>query len=269
MALEFPIYQVDAFADAVFGGNPAAVVPMQTWLPDDVLQKIAAENNLAETAFLIPDGENYALRWFTPTLEIDLCGHATLASAAIVFEYLKPASRQVSFTTRWAGTLVVTHRPDGLLEMDFPARPIEAPATLPGLAEALGATPRELFSGGLTLAVFEHEDEVRRLAPDFRKLKEVPARGVIVTALSAGEGADFVSRFFAPNLGIDEDPVTGGAHCALAPFWSRRLGRKSLVGRQISARGGTIHVQDRGSRVLIAGRTRLYLEGRIFLPNGD
>jgi PhzF family phenazine biosynthesis protein len=266
MALELPIYQVDAFADAVFGGNPAAVVPMKDWLPDAVLQSIAAENNLAETAFLVEEGDTYALRWFTPTVEVELCGHATLAAAAIVFQFLKPASRQVSFTTRWAGPLAVSHRPDGFLEMDFPARPIDTPAELPGLAEALGATPREFFSGGLTLTVFEHEDEVRRLAPDFRKLKELPALGVIVTAPSAGDEADFVSRFFAPNLGIDEDPVTGGAHCALAPFWSRRLGKATLVGRQVSARGGTVLCEDRGARVGLAGRARLYMEGRIFLP---
>jgi PhzF family phenazine biosynthesis protein len=268
MALELPIYQVDAFADAVFGGNPAAVVVLRDWLPDSVLQAIAAENNLAETAFLVAENGGYALRWFTPTIEVDLCGHATLASAAIVFEFLKPASRHVVFATRTAGRLTVTHRADGLLEMDFPARPAEPVASLPGLAEALGAEPREMLANGMLLALFDHADEVAALAPDFRKLAALPYFGVIATAPGM-DGYDFVSRFFAPQAGIDEDPVTGSAHCALAPFWSRRLGRKSLVGRQISARGGTIHVQDCGSRVLITGRARLYLEGRIFLPNGD
>jgi PhzF family phenazine biosynthesis protein len=266
MALELSIYQVDAFADAVFGGNPAAVVPMRDWLPDPVLQKIAAENNLSETAYLVPDGAAYALRWFTPTTEVELCGHATLASAAIVFEFLKPASRQVSFTTRRAGTLQVTQRPDGLLEMDFPARPPEPTATPPGLAAALGAQPHEIFGhGAMTVALFEHEDEVRRLAPDFRALGKVPCGSVIATA--PGTEFDFVSRFFGPNVGIDEDPVTGSAHCLLVPFWARRLGRKSLTARQISARGGTILAEHKDDRVLLAGRTQLYLEGRIFLRN--
>jgi PhzF family phenazine biosynthesis protein len=266
MTLELSIYQVDAFADAVFGGNPAAVVPLREWLPDPLLQAIAAENNLAETAFLVADGDGYALRWFTPTVEVELCGHATLASAAIIFEFLKPASRQVTFTTRRAGQLRVAQKADGLLEMDFPARPSEPVTAPPGLAEALGAEPREVLAHKALLAVFEHADEVRRLTPDFRKLAALPFDGVIATAPGT-DGFDFVSRYFAPHVGIDEDPVTGSAHCVLAPFWAGRLGRPTLTGRQISRRSGTVHVEDRGARVLLSGRTQLYMEGRLYLPN--
>jgi PhzF family phenazine biosynthesis protein len=264
MALELPIYQVDAFADALFGGNPAAVVPLRAWLPDALLQQIAAENNLAETAFLVAEGDSYALRWFTPTTEVPLCGHATLASASVVFEFLQPGRRQVSFTTRRAGPLSVIQS-GALLELDFPAKPPE-PIVLPdGLIEALGARPTALLANGKLFAVFETAGAVKDLAPDFRKLARLDFDGLVATAPGA-DGIDFVSRYFAPHLGIDEDPVTGSAHCLLVPYWAKILGRSKLTGRQISARGGTVYGEDRGARVGLAGRAQLYLEGRIFLP---
>jgi PhzF family phenazine biosynthesis protein len=265
MTTEFSIYQVDAFTDDVFGGNPAAVVLLQHWLPDVVLQKIAAENNLAETAFLVPDRDRYELRWFTPKIEVDLCGHATLASAQVVFEMLYPGRRSVGFTTRKAGTLTVTIQGDRL-SMDFPARPPERVTAPAGLVEALGAEPTEVWAAGKLLCVFETEGAVKALDPDFRKVAALDCLGVIATA-PGNDGVDFVSRYFAPHAGIDEDPVTGSAHCTLVPYWSRRLGKPKLEARQISARGGRLWCEDRGDRVTLAGRAVLYLEGRIFVPS--
>jgi PhzF family phenazine biosynthesis protein len=265
MALELPIYQVDAFADALFGGNPAAIVPMRDWLGDGLLQKIAAENNLAETAFLVAEGETYHLRWFTPTTEVPLCGHATLASAYVVFEFLQPGRRRVTFTTNRSGPLTVSQAGD-LLAMDFPAKPPEPVAAPEGLAEALGARPRAHLANEMLVAVFDTAREVAHLAPDFRKLAALDFDGVIATAPGT-DGVDFVSRYFAPHVGIDEDPVTGSAHCRLVPYWAKILGKPRLTGRQISARGGTVLGEDRGARVGLSGRARLYLEGRIFLPD--
>jgi PhzF family phenazine biosynthesis protein len=265
MPMELSIYQVDAFTDEVFGGNPAAVVPLHDWLPDALLQKIAAENNLSETAFLVPERDAYQLRWFTPKLEIDLCGHATLASAQVVFEMLQPGRRTVTFTTRKAGQLTVTAQGDRLA-MDFPAQPAEPVAIPDGLAAALGgARPVEVWAASKLLCVFETEGAVKALEPDFRKLAR-DFKGVIATA-PGSDGVDFVSRFFAPYAGIDEDPVTGSAHCTLVPYWARRLGKTELEARQTSARGGRLHCQDRGERVSLAGRAALYLEGRIFVPS--
>jgi len=266
MALELPIYQVDAFADALFGGNPAAVVPLRDWLPDRVLQQIAAENNLAETAFFVPDGDTFALRWFTPTVEVPLCGHATLASAYVIFEFLQPGRRQVTFPTRRSGPLNVSQNGD-LLALDFPAKPPEATAAPDGLIEALGgARPAQVLSYDKLFCVFETAGEVKKLVPDLRRVAALDFDGVVVTAPGGGEGIDFVSRYFAPAKGIDEDPVTGGAHCLLVPYWAKRLGKSKLVGRQVSARGGTVHGEDRGARVTLAGTAHFYMEGRIFLP---
>jgi PhzF family phenazine biosynthesis protein len=264
MALELPIYQVDAFADAPFTGNPAAVVPLRDWLPDRVLQAIAAENNLAETAFFVPDGDTFALRWFTPTVEVPLCGHATLASAYVIFEFLQPGRRQVTFTTRRSGPLGVAQTGD-LLTLDFPARPPEPTSAPEGLVEALGgARPAQVLAYDKLFCVFETAGEVKKLVPDFRLVAALDSDGVVVTA-PGGDGIDFVSRYFAPAKGIDEDPVTGGTHCLLVPYWAKRLGKPKLVGRQVSARGGTVHGEDRGARVSLAGKAQLYLEGRIFL----
>ncbi|HLZ68223.1 MAG TPA: PhzF family phenazine biosynthesis protein [Aliidongia sp.] len=266
MTSEFPIYQVDAFTDDLFGGNPAAVVLLQEWLPDALLQKIAAENNLAETAFLVPERDLYHLRWFTPKLEIDLCGHATLASAQVVFEMLYPGRRSVTFLTRRAGPLTVTIQGDRLA-MDFPARAPERVAAPTGLVDALGgAEPVEVWAAGKLMCVFETEGAVKALEPDFRKVAALDCFGVIATA-PGNDGIDFVSRYFAPHAGIDEDPVTGSAHCTLVPYWARRLGKASLDARQISARGGRLFCEDRGERVSLAGRAVLYLEGRIFVPS--
>ncbi len=256
-----PIYQVDAFTDTVFGGNPAAVVPLADWLPDDRLQAIAAENNLAETAFFVRDGAGYALRWFTPTVEVDLCGHATLAAAHVITSILAPDLQRVEFSTRVAGPLTVDRDGDRLV-LDFPARPPK-PVTAPAaLTAALGGpAPQAVLTARDYLVLYEDEAAVRDLTPDFRVLGQLD-RAVIVTAPGTG-GVDFVSRFFAPGHGIDEDPVTGSAHCTLIPFWAKRLGKTVLEARQISARGGALMCDHQGSRVRIGGRAVLYLEGRI------
>jgi PhzF family phenazine biosynthesis protein len=259
--MRIPIYQVDAFADRLFAGNPAAVCPLKEWLPDDVLQAIAAENNLSETAFLLREGDDYALRWFTPAVEIDLCGHATLASGHVVFRFLEPERRSVAFRTRKAGTLTVSRQGE-LLAMDFPARRA-APCALPAaLTAALGAEPVELLAGDRDwLAVFPSAEDVRALHPDFRALEKL-GRTLIVTA-PGRDGIDFVSRFFGPTVGIDEDPVTGSAHCTLVPYWAERTGRTRLEARQLSARGGALSCELAGDRVVLAGRAVLYLEGWI------
>jgi PhzF family phenazine biosynthesis protein len=265
MTREFPIYQVDAFTDAVFAGNPAAVVPLGAWLADAEMQTIAAENNLSETAFILREGGDYAIRWFTPANEVDLCGHATLASAFVLFEILQPGRKEVAFRTVKAGTLHVARRDDGSLALDFPSRPPERIAVPEGLAGALGARPSEVWAARDVVAVFDSAAEIAALTPDMRRLAALDTFAVMVTA-PGDDGIDFVSRFFAPRQGIDEDPVTGSAHCTLIPFWAKRLRRKSLTARQVSLRGGTLSCEDRGERVSIAGHAVLYLEGRIFLP---
>jgi predicted PhzF superfamily epimerase YddE/YHI9 len=260
--MRLPLYQVDAFADRVFSGNPAGVVPLTEWLPEPLMQAIAAENNLAETAFFVPEGERYALRWFTPTVEVELCGHATLASAYIVFRFLEPRRERVEFRTLKAGALGVSRTGD-VLTMDFPAWPPEPCEPMPGLGAALGGSPTALLRRrDLYLAVFDRRDQVAALAPDFRALRGQACHGVIATA-PGNDGVDFVSRFFAPAMGIDEDPVTGAAHCMLTPYWAARLGKTRLEARQISRRGGALSCALAGDRVAIAGRAALYLEGAI------
>lgn len=260
--MRLPLYQIDAFTDRLFGGNPAAVVPLEEWLPDTVLQAIAAENNLAETAFFRREGEDYALRWFTPTVEVDLCGHATLASAYAIFRFIEPRREKVVFRTREAGRLSVARRGDRLV-LDFPARP-PRPCALPaGLAQALGKAPEAVLQAMRdTLAVYGRAEDVASLAPDMSALMRLDCQAVIVTA-PGGDGVDFVSRFFAPRLGIPEDPVTGSAHCTLMPYWVERLGRPALAARQVSPRGGTLFCELRGDRVDLAGDCVLYLEGMI------
>ena len=258
--MRLPIYQVDAFTDRLFGGNPASIVPLDSWPPDATLQAIAAENNLSETAYLVKRGGDYEIRWFTPAIEADLCGHATLASAWAVFNLIEPGRDRVSFATRRAGTLTVERRGD-LLAMDFPARPPEPLASIRALETALGATPRETLKAVRDyVAVFASAEEVRRLTPDFRALRTFDP--VIATAPGSGD-VDFVSRFFAPSGGIDEDPVTGSAHSTLIPFWAKRLAKDRLHARQISARGGELFCEAKGDRVEIAGKAVLYLEGWI------
>jgi PhzF family phenazine biosynthesis protein len=223
------------------------------------MQSIAAENNLAETAFFVKSGDRYGLRWMTPKVEVDLCGHATLASAFVIFNFLEPDRQSVAFDTR-SGELIV--RRDGdVLQLDFPARPPERCEPVRELSEALGAEPAELWAARDYMAVFGSEDEVRALQPDMNRLARLDRFAVIVTA--PGKDVDFVSRFFAPSQGIPEDPVTGSAHCTLIPYWSRRLGRTRLNARQVSERGGELLCEDAGARVFIAGRAALFLEGKV------
>lgn len=256
------LFQVDAFTSRRFRGNPAAVCPLEEWPADKLLQAVAAENNLSETAFLVPAGEAYELRWFTPAAEVELCGHATLAAGFVVLRLMETSRDSVTFRTR-SGPLEVTRRGDGFA-MDFPARPA-GPAEPPeGLVRGLGAEPIEVRAGDDWMAVFGAEADVAALDPDFRVLAALGRRGVIATAPAGPDReADFVSRFFAPGLGVDEDPVTGSAHCALAPFWAERLGRTELVGEQVSRRGGRVSCRLEGDRVELGGEAVLYLEGRI------
>jgi PhzF family phenazine biosynthesis protein len=258
-----PIYQVDAFASGPFRGNPAAVCPLDGWLHDETLQAIAAENNLSETAYYVRQNGRYRLRWFTPVMEVDLCGHATLAAAHVILALRQEIeSPQVVFDTR-SGELAVL-REDNLYVLDFPSRYPPECAEDPALFEALGARPAAFHRTGDCFCVFETEDQIRSLAPDMSRLATVDCRGVIVTA--PGKDCDFVSRFFAPRAGIPEDPVTGSAHTNLIPYWSRRLGKKKLFARQVSRRGGELWCEDRDTRVGIAGRAVKFLEGQITVP---
>jgi len=259
--MRIPLYQIDAFASRVFAGNPAAVCPLEAWLDDALLQSVAEENHLSETAFFVPEGDGYRLRWFTPETEVDLCGHATLATAFVLFEYLRPELDSVTFSSR-SGPLTVS-RAGELLSLDFPALSLSAPLPVDDAAAALGVRPVEVRSGMDLFVVLESEAQVRALQPDLERVKQLGGRGLIATA--QGVEADFVSRFFAPACGIPEDPVTGSAHCALTPYWSERLGRHELRALQLSPRGGELFCLAMGERVKIAGRAVRYLEGVIFL----
>lgn len=258
--MRIPIYQIDAFTDHLFGGNPAAVCPLDDWPPERVMQRIAAENNLSETAFLVPQGDAYQLRWFTPTTEVDLCGHATLASAWVIAHILKPGTREITFASK-SGSLAVEVSGD-LIRLDFPADPPQPLPTPLGLSAAIALEPREVLAARIKyLLVLATEAQVRRLAPDMTALTQIDCKGVIVTA--PGEDCDFVSRFFAPRLGVPEDPVTGSAHCVLVPYWAARLGKNKLHARQLSVRGGELFCEARGERVWMAGKAVKYLEGVI------
>ncbi len=259
--MTIPIYQADAFTDKLFGGNPAAICPLEEWLPDETMQKIAVENNLAETAFFVKNDGGYKLRWFTPEYEIDLCGHATLASAHILFTGLLCNQEEIHFETVKAGTLIVK-KDGGKYTMDFPSRPpihIEPPI---GLIEALGEKqPVEVLRSRDYFVVYESEDDIKEISPDFFALSKMDTVGVIVTA--PGKKVDFVSRFFAPGAGIPEDPVTGSAHCNLIPYWADKLGKNKLHACQLSARGGELWCELKGERVLISGNAVTYLKGEI------
>jgi PhzF family phenazine biosynthesis protein len=259
--MKLRLFQVDAFATRVFTGNPAAVVPLDRWLPDATLQSIATENNLSETAFFTGEKGYFNIRWMTPSDEIDLCGHATLAAAWVVFNEIEKGRAEVHFRSK-SGLLRVTADDGDRLALDFPSRPPEpADGALAALADALGARPKGVLAARDYLVEFEAEDEVRSLKPDMARVAALDRMGVIATA--PGRDCDFVSRFFAPAVGIPEDPVTGSAHCTLVPYWAERLGKKSLFARQLSARGGELWCEDRGERVAIAGRCAKYLEGTI------
>lgn len=256
------LYQVDAFTDTQFHGNPAAVCPLTAWLPDDLLQAIAEENNLSETAFYVPKGDMFHIRWFTPVCEVDLCGHATLATGHVLFRhegYTKPV---ITFTS-WSGLLSVRNEGEELI-LDFPVDRLDPVPSPAGLAEALGSRPLEVHQGKDDfMAVYGTEEEVASMQPDFTLVAKIPARGVIVTA--PGRTVDFVSRFFGPQSGIAEDPVTGSAHTTLVPYWSRRLGKTRLRATQVSKRRGELRCVLKGERVEIGGRACTYLIGTITL----
>jgi PhzF family phenazine biosynthesis protein len=261
--MELMIYQVDAFAERRFAGNPAAVVPLQSWLPDATLQAIAAENNLAETAFFVREngkgGSDFHLRWFTPAIEVELCGHATLASGYVISTYLEPGRARMSFRSR-GGVLGLERRGD-LFALDFPAHPPETVTMPEGVERALGRKPVKMLAAKQWLAVYESEADVAGLKPDMAAILAMGRDGVIATA--PGRSSDYVCRYFAPHAGIPEDPATGSAQCVTVPYWAERLGKATLSGRQISARVGSFQCELKGGRVDIAGRCVAYLEGKI------
>ncbi|MEQ8423332.1 MAG: PhzF family phenazine biosynthesis protein [Cyclobacteriaceae bacterium] len=260
--MKLKLYQVDAFAEKVFTGIPAAVCPLENWLPDEVLQNIAMENNLAETAFYILDGDHFHLRWFTPKVEVDLCGHATVATAHVLFNHEGHPGNSVSFQSR-SGLLTVTRKKD-LLTLDFPTDTLEEISLIPELTEGFNIEPTQAFKGKTDLLlVFKNEDDIIALNPDFRKVGQLKARGVIATA--PGKEVDFVSRFFAPQCGIDEDPVTGSAHTTLTPFWSSQLNKKELNAIQLSSRKGFLRCVNAGDRTRISGKAKTYLVGEIII----
>jgi len=257
--MKIPMYQVDAFTDKVFGGNPAAVCPLESWLPAETMQAVAMENNLSETAFYVKKNDRYEIRWFTPAVEVDLCGHATLASAHVIFEHRGYAKPQIVFLSK-SGELKAAKK-DRWIYLDFPAYdpvPVDIPDTL---SRGLGKKPREVFKGRDYLAVFEKEADIVSLQPDFAELNKLDCLGIIVTA--AGERSDFVSRFFAPRAGVLEDPVTGSAHTLLIPFWAKRLKKNLLQAIQVSKRRGELRGEYLGERVLIGGRAVTFFEGTI------
>ncbi len=257
--MKLSIYQIDAFAEDVFKGNPAAVCLLEEWLPDEVLQNIALENNLSETVFLVNRGETYEIRWFTPVVEVDLCGHATLASAYVIYEICGHKDNEIVFTSR-SGELTV-RRKELMLELDFPVSDIFQCEISDDMKLGLGKEPLEVWRSDDYIAVFESESDILSLAPDFSTLAKLECRGISVTA--PGEKTDFVSRFFAPKCGVNEDPVTGSAHCELMPYWVARLGRNELSAAQLSKRGGMLQCTLSGKRVLISGKAVKYLEGTI------
>jgi len=259
--LKIPVYQVDAFTSRVFAGNPAAVFPLKKWLPDEQMQAIASETNLANTAFFVPNHNGYDLRWFTPKVEVALCGHATLASAFIIFHDLAPAAQSIRFETK-SGALIVTRDGD-LLSLDFPSGPAVECELIPELLQALGSQPEAILTARDYMAVYASEEEVRNLKPNLEIVVQLDRFGLIVTA--PGKQVDFVSRFFAPAQGVPEDSVTGSAHCTLIPYWSKRLGKKKLHAQQVSTRGGELWCEDRGERVTISGKAVRFLEGSIYL----
>ena len=260
--MEIELFQIDAFTSRIFGGNPAAVCPLQEWLPEVTLQQIAQENNLSETAFFVPKGEQFELRWFTPVIEVDLCGHATLATAFVLFEHLGYSKESIEFTTR-SGLLTVT-RQDDILQMDFPAQKLQLTEIPEMLIQGLQLhTFHQILKSDDYFVVLDTEQEVLSVEPRFDLLCQLDSRGVIVTA--PGDDSDFVSRFFAPAAGILEDPVTGSIHCTLTPYWANRLKKKKLHAFQVSQRCGELFCELQQNRVLISGKASLFLRGKIFI----
>lgn len=263
---ELKYFVVDAFTSVPFAGNPAAVVPLEAWPADGWLQNLAREMNLSETAFIVPSSTGYELRWFTPMVEVDLCGHATLATAKILAHLGQlPDGGEVSFSTR--SGILKTARFGEELQLNFPAQPATPTSAPPNLSQSLGITPLYVgYNGSDYLVEVESQQQVRSLAPDFKQLAQVPCRGVMVTAIASEPRFDFVSRFFAPRAGIDEDPVTGSAHCCLGPYWGAKLQKQSLVGHQVSSRGGIVHVTVSSQRVLLSGSAVIVASGTFTSP---
>ena len=265
MKQSIPLYQVDAFSAVPFSGNPAAVCPLDAWLPDEVLQAIAAENNLSETAFIVPQSEpgQYDLRWFTPAVEVDLCGHATLATAHVLFQELDLGTPSVTFHSR-SGPLVVT-RQDGTYTMDFPAVPVQKAEDIP-IGRLLGVKGHTVGKAMDYLIRVESEAVLHAITPAMDAISKLNARGLIVTAPASTSGLDFVSRFFAPQSGVPEDPVTGSAHCTLAPYWAQELGKTEMAARQIGPRGGELRIRLEGERVYLTGEAVTVMSGQMYLP---
>ncbi|RED49802.1 PhzF family phenazine biosynthesis protein [Aestuariispira insulae] len=263
--MELDLYQIDAFTAERFSGNPAAVVPLQRWLSDEVMLNIARENNLSETAFFVPvltEEADFEIRWFTPVMEVDLCGHATLAASAVIFRHLRWDQPVIRFVTRFAGALTVSREGERFV-LDFPSRPakpVEMPA---GLTAALGREPKTFLRAMKNLAVFDGEEDILAIDPDLDFIAGMEGDGLVVTA--PGREVDCVSRYFAPHAGIAEDPVTGSAHCTVVPYWVERLGKRELHARQVSKRGGDLYCHQEGDRVLMAGDACLYMKGKILI----
>ncbi len=260
--MKLDLYQIDAFAHRLFAGNPAAVCPLTKFLPDETMQAIANENNLSETAFFVKNNGAYQIRWFTPINEVDLCGHATLASAFVIFNYLDPDAKNIQFESN-SGPLYVTKLNDGRIQLDFPAINVEKIEPLPDLVDALGVAPLAMYSSIQDyLVIYNNEQQITSMSPDLNKLLKLDLRGVIVSCRSNNE-FDFVSRFFVPKCGIPEDPATGSTHCMLAPYWARELGKTTLNARQLSKRGGEFFCEVHKDRVYLAGNVFLYMKGEI------
>ncbi|MFM7429147.1 MAG: PhzF family phenazine biosynthesis protein [Flammeovirgaceae bacterium] len=260
--MELKIYQVDAFAEKVFSGNPAAVCPLQEWLPAEIMQNIAMENCLAETAFYVNEKEGLCIRWFTPTVEVDLCGHATLATAFVLFHHENYQGDKITFNSR-SGPLTVTKSGD-TLTLNFPVDTLKEVDSIPELEEGLGVKSLKTFKGKTDyMLVYENESQIQHMSPDFKLIEKVEARGIIVTA--KGNQADFVSRFYGPQSGMDEDPVTGSAHTSLTPYWAKVLNKPEFTAMQLSNRTGKLKCKLLGDRVEISGQAKLYLVGKIFI----
>ena len=263
MPIRIKLYQVDAFTDKLFAGNPAAVCPLDNWISDELMQNIALENNLAETAFIVKKDHQYEIRWFTPAVEVDLCGHATLASAFVLFNFEGQQGNVINFHSPRSGPLTVTRNND-MLTLNFPADPVEQVEPLDEMLTGFDIQPTEAYKGKTDyMLLFGNEEEIKNLKPDYTIIAQLNARGIIVTA--KGKEVDFVSRFFGPQSGINEDPVTGSAHTTLTPFWSNILGKKELTAKQLSPRGGYLECRDLGDRVEISGKAKSYLIGEIII----
>jgi PhzF family phenazine biosynthesis protein len=263
--MELPIYQIDAFTTETFGGNPAAVVPLDTWLGDDVLLKIAAENNQSETAFFIPTKDGFFIRWFTPTMEVDLCGHATLATSWVIFNKLGYSKDQIHYQTNESGDVIVKRSTQGIT-LDFPIWTSEKSDVIdPIIEQAFGRAPLEIHKGKKWVCVYDDPDFIRHVAPNIDLINSVDCQGIVITSKCDDTEFDFISRNFAPQSGIPEDPVTGVAHCILTPIWAKKLNKTSFKARQVSARGGNLDIELDGDRVFLTGEATLYMQGTIYI----